>query len=82
MLEPLDFVARLAGLVLFAIDVETWSKCDEDVRIIACIEDPAVIRKILAHFNDNVTSVAAGLLPDCRGPPTGPLFCSEEPNCS
>jgi hypothetical protein len=26
---------------VFAIDVETFSKGDEDVRIIACIEDPA-----------------------------------------
>ena len=32
-------------------------------------EDPAVIQKILAHLNDNLTSVAAGLLPDCRDPP-------------
>ena len=40
-----------------------------DVKIIASIEDPAVIQKILAHLNDRVTSVAAGLLPDCRDPP-------------
>jgi hypothetical protein len=54
---------------VFSIDIETCEKCGGAVRIIASIEDPAVISKILAHLNDNVTSVAAGLLPDCRGPP-------------
>ena len=36
---------------VFNIDIETCSKCGGDVRIIASIEDPAVIRKILAHLS-------------------------------
>jgi hypothetical protein len=47
---------------VFDIDIEVCEKCGGDVRIIASIEDPAVIHKILAHLNDNVTSVAAGML--------------------
>ena len=54
---------------VFDIDIETCEKCGGDVRFIASIEDPAVIHKILAHLNDNVTSFAAGLLPECRAPP-------------
>jgi hypothetical protein len=44
------------------------------VKIIACIEDPAVIQKILAHLDDNATSVATTLLPDNRASPTVGLF--------
>ena len=56
---------------VFNIDVETCSECGGDVRIIACIEDPAVIRKILTHLDDKAT--ARVLLPSRRAPPaTGP----------
>ena len=34
---------------VFGIDIETCSVCGGAMRIIACIEDPAVIEKILAH---------------------------------
>jgi len=43
-------------------------------RIIASIEDPAVIQKILAHLDDNATPAATALLPDCRASPTVGLF--------
>jgi hypothetical protein len=55
---------------VFNIDIETCSECGGDVSIIASIEDPAVIRKILAHLDDNATSAASGLLPECRAPPS------------
>ena len=45
-----------------------------EVKIIASIEDPAVIRKILAHLDKNATSAETGLLPDCRAPPRTNLF--------
>ena len=45
------------------------SECASFVKIIASIEDPAVIQKILAHLDDNTTSAASGLLPDCRASP-------------
>lgn len=55
---------------VFDIDIETCSECGGDVRIIASIEDPAIIQKILAHLDDKATSAATGLLPDCRASPT------------
>ena len=51
---------------------ETCDKCGGDVRIIASIEDPAVIRKILAHLDNTTSSAAAALLPDCRASPSLP----------
>jgi hypothetical protein len=43
-------------------------------RIIASIEDPAVINKILAHLDDNAASAATALLPDCQASPLVSLF--------
>jgi hypothetical protein len=43
-------------------------------RIIASIEDPAVINQILAHLDENATFVATALLLDCRVSPTVGLF--------
>ena len=59
---------------VFKIDIETCSECGGDVRIIASIEDPAVIQKILAHLDDNSTFAATALLPDCRASPPAGLF--------
>ena len=59
---------------VFNIDIESCSECGGDVRIIASIEDPIVIGKILTHLNDKVSSDATALLPECRAPPW--------PNCS
>ncbi len=49
---------------VFNIDVQTCAKCGGDVKIIASIEDPAVIRTILAYLDKKW-----GLLPDCRASP-------------
>jgi len=35
---------------VFNIDIEICSKCGGEVKVIACIEDPAVIKKILIHL--------------------------------
>jgi hypothetical protein len=59
---------------VFDIDIETCSECGGDVRIIACIEDPVVIRKILAHLDETVTPTGTGLLPESRAPPATGLF--------
>ncbi len=61
---------------VFDIDVETCSECGGDVHIIASIEDPMVIRKILAHLDGKAFSATTGLLPDCRAPPSPPLGLS------
>ena len=55
--------------------IETCCDCGGEVRIIACIEDPEVIRKILAHLDEIVTPAGTSLLPESRAPPaTGCLF--------
>lgn len=36
---------------VFHIDIETCSHCGGAVKVIACIDDPAVIEKILTHLN-------------------------------
>ena len=38
---------------VFNIDIETCGKCGGAVKVIACIEDPVMIRKILAHLRAN-----------------------------
>ncbi len=44
---------------VFNIDIETCRKCGGEVKIIASIEDPTVIKKILAHLN-GLTHPAGG----------------------
>jgi hypothetical protein len=44
------------------------------MHVIASIEDPDVIRKILAHLDEKVTPTATGLLPESRAPPATGLF--------
>jgi len=55
---------------VFNLEVETCDKCGGDARIIACIEDPAVIQKILTHLDNTASSAATALLPDCRASPS------------
>jgi hypothetical protein len=50
------------------------------VKIIASIEDPAVIKKILAHLEDKATSVATGLFPESRAPPQIDLLKEVHPS--
>jgi hypothetical protein len=46
----------------------------EGLHIIASIEDPTVIRKILAHLDKQPTSAGICFLPECRAPPSTDLF--------
>lgn len=57
---------------VFNIDIETCGECGGDVRIIASIEDPVVIQKILAHLENTAGSAETALFPDCRDPPSLP----------
>jgi hypothetical protein len=59
---------------VFDIDIETCSECGGDVKIIASIEDPVVIRKILAHLDQKVSLQQAGCLPESRAPPRTAVF--------
>jgi hypothetical protein len=58
---------------VFNIEIETCSECGGEVRIIASVEDPAVIQKILAHLDNMTGSAAIALLPDCRASPSRPV---------
>ena len=54
---------------VFDIDIETCSECGVDVKIIASIEDPAIIQKILDCLDDNAPCVTTAMQPECRAPP-------------
>jgi len=59
---------------VFNIDVEICNECGGDVRIIANIEDPIVIGKILTHLDGKASSGVTALLPECRAPPQASLL--------
>jgi hypothetical protein len=60
---PMSWMLRLKRV--FAIDIETCPQCGGKLRVIACIEDPQLIRKILGQVRqrDALTGIEA------RGPP-------------
>ena len=59
---------------VFNIDIAICQACGGALRIIACIEDPVVIKKILTHLDKQDPSVEVSPLPPCRAPPQGGLF--------
>ena len=59
---------------VFNIDIQTCSACGGAVKVIACIEDPVVIDKILTHLDEKAASAGTGLLPQVRAPPQAGLF--------
>jgi len=61
---------------VFNIDIETCEKCKGPVKIIACVEDPAVIEKILKYLKAKAISNNSAQLPPGRGPPQIGLFDS------
>jgi hypothetical protein len=56
---------------VFNIDIEICSVCGEAMPIIACIEDPMVIEKILAHLDAKAAATQAARPPPPRAPPEG-----------
>ena len=54
---------------VFRIDVETCQACGGAMKIIASIEDPVVIRKILAHLEQAAPGREGLRLPGPRAPP-------------
>lgn len=59
---------------VFGIDIETCPACGGAVRIIACIEDPVVIEKILTHLDAQASAPEAAMRPLCRAPPQRERF--------
>jgi hypothetical protein len=58
---------------VFGIGIETCPACGGAMRIIACIEDPDVFEKILAHL-DLKGGGEATRRPSCWAPPQRGLF--------
>jgi len=54
---------------VFGIEIETCEQCGGKVKVIASIEDPTVIGKILGHLASR--ELPAGIRPPSRGPPAG-----------
>lgn len=61
---PMSWMQRLKRV--FAIDIEACPLCGGKLRVIACIEEPWLIRKILGH----VQGREEGTGPQARGPPS------------
>jgi hypothetical protein len=59
---------------VFGIGIETYKKCGGAVKVIASIEDPLVIQKILSHLNTKNDDVVELLPPQSRAPPQISLF--------
>jgi hypothetical protein len=55
------------------MDVETCAGCSGTMRIIACIDDPVVIKAILAHLADKTRPVHTPWRPPGRAPLRIPL---------
>jgi hypothetical protein len=60
---------------VFRIDISECEQCQGPVKIIACIEDPAVIEKILAHLRtrEAAQQTHPPWLPPARAPPGRPV---------
>jgi hypothetical protein len=59
---------------VFNIDIETCEKCQGPVRIIACVEDPVVIKQILDLLVSKETSAEQAVRPPGRALPQLVLF--------
>ena len=56
---------------VFNIDIKTCSECTGPVKMMACIEDPKVIRQILDHLGQKAQTSESVVLPENRAPPVG-----------
>jgi hypothetical protein len=56
---------------VFNIDIQTCQACGGAMKVIACIEDPAVIKKILDHLKKKEEANKPNPLPESRAPPLG-----------
>ena len=76
--EPQTVAERCASMTwaqrlrrVFNIDIETCSECGGAVSIIACIEDPVVIKQILDHLKAKTEVYESTPIPESRAPPLG-----------
>ncbi len=58
---------------VFNIDFDICDACGANLRIIACIEDPAVIQRILDHLDRRDAQPTRSGIPSARAPPQAAL---------
>lgn len=54
---------------IFNINIETYSECSGAMKVIACIEDPEVIKQFLDYLEQKVETSESRVLPESRVPP-------------
>ena len=59
---------------VFNIDVETCWVCAGSAKVIACIEDPVIIGKILNHLQEKSSLDLGVRIHNPRAPPQASLF--------
>ena len=64
---------------VFKIDILTCEPCGRAVKVIASIEDPAVIKKILDHLKRRAEPATPVFRPFARAPPQMALPAIKEP---
>lgn len=70
--QAMTWMQRLKRV--FDIDIQTCEHCGGHVKVIACIEDPVVIKQILEHLAKKNESKNQHQLPQERAPPEHNLF--------
>jgi hypothetical protein len=68
----LNWARRLKRV--FAIEIEQCVRCGGRLKVIASIEEPALIEKILAHRRERGEEAAPTISVGARGPPQASLF--------
>jgi hypothetical protein len=64
---------------VFKIDIEVCDHCGGAVKVLASIEDPAVIKKILEHLVRRTALASPAFRPFARAPPSLALPGLKEP---
>ena len=64
---------------LVKIDILTCEDCGGAVKVLASIEDPAVIKQILAHLDRRAAPATPAFRPFARAPPPANLPGLKEP---
>ena len=63
---------------VFAIDISQCQRCGGEVKVIACIEEPAVIKKILGHIESKQAKLAELENAQPRAPPEYMIIPDQE----
>ena len=59
---------------VFNIDIEVCDICGKKVKVIACIEAPAIIKQILEHLKKKMPATIKYAIPEGRSSPQSSLF--------